>query len=47
MYLLIGIWGSAERIRAAVKFFIYTMVGSLLMFLAILYLFFFFFDLGI
>jgi NADH-quinone oxidoreductase subunit M len=39
MYLLIGIWGSAERIRAAVKFFIYTMVGSLLMFLAILYLY--------
>ena len=39
MYLLIGIWGSAERIRAAVKFFIYTMAGSLLMFLAILYLY--------
>ena len=39
MYLLIGIWGSTERIRAAVKFFIYTMAGSLLMFLAILYLY--------
>ena len=39
MYLLVGIWGSAERIRAAVKFFIYTMAGSLLMFLAILYLY--------
>ena len=39
MYLLIGVWGSTERIRAAVKFFIYTMAGSLLMFLAILYLY--------
>ena len=39
MYLLLGIWGSTERIRAAVKFFIYTMAGSLLMFLAILYLY--------
>jgi NADH-quinone oxidoreductase subunit M len=39
MYLLVGIWGSTERIRAAVKFFIYTMAGSLLMFLAILYLY--------
>ena len=39
MYLLVGVWGSAERIRAAVKFFIYTMAGSLLMFLAILYLY--------
>ncbi len=37
MYLLIGIWGGANRIYAAVKFFIYTLVGSLLMFLAILY----------
>jgi NADH-quinone oxidoreductase subunit M len=40
MYLLIGIWGSGNRIYAAVKFFIYTMAGSLLMFLAILYLYF-------
>ena len=39
MYLLVGIWGGTERIRAAVKFFIYTMAGSLLMFLAILYLY--------
>lgn len=37
MYLLIGIWGSERRIYAAVKFFIYTAVGSLLMLAAILY----------
>jgi NADH-quinone oxidoreductase subunit M len=40
MVLLIGIWGSQRRVHAAVKFFVYTMVGSLLMFLAILYLYF-------
>jgi NADH-quinone oxidoreductase subunit M len=39
MYLLIGIWGSGNRIQAAVKFFLYTVAGSLLMFLAILYLY--------
>ena len=38
MYILIGVWGGTNRIYAAVKFFIYTMVGSLMMFLAILYL---------
>jgi len=39
MYLLIGIWGNpARRIYAAVKFFIYTMLGSVLMLVAILYL---------
>lgn len=37
MYLIIGIWGGKERVYAAVKFFIYTMVGSLLMLVAILY----------
>ena len=37
MYLIIGIWGGQERIYASVKFFLYTMVGSLLMFVAILY----------
>jgi NADH-quinone oxidoreductase subunit M len=37
MYFLIGIWGSEERIYAAVKFFLYTMAGSILMLLAILY----------
>lgn len=38
MYFLIGIWGGEQRIYAAVKFVIYTMVGSLLMLVAILYL---------
>jgi len=37
MYFLIGIWGSEQRIYAAVKFFLYTMAGSILMLLAILY----------
>jgi NADH-quinone oxidoreductase subunit M len=40
MYFLIGVWGGAERIYAAIKFFIYTMVGSLLMLVAILALYF-------
>ena len=38
MYFLIGIWGGERRIYAALKFVIYTMVGSLLMLVAILYL---------
>ena len=38
MYFLIGIWGAEERVYAAVKFFLYTMAGSILMLLAILYL---------
>jgi len=38
MYLIIGIWGGKERIYASVKFFLYTMVGSLLMFVAIVYI---------
>ncbi|MGD8606111.1 MAG: NADH-quinone oxidoreductase subunit M [Myxococcales bacterium] len=37
MYLIIGIWGGQDRVYAAVKFFLYTMVGSLLMLVAILY----------
>jgi NADH-quinone oxidoreductase subunit M len=39
MVLLIGIWGSDRRVYAAVKFFAYTMFGSLLMLLAIIYLY--------
>ena len=39
MYLLVGVWGGPRRIYAAVKFFIYTMVGSLLMLVAIIYLY--------
>jgi NADH-quinone oxidoreductase subunit M len=38
MYLLIGIWGGERRIYAAVKFFLFTMAGSLLMLIAILWL---------
>ena len=38
MYLLIGVWGGPRRIYAAVKFFIYTMAGSVLMLVAILIL---------
>jgi NADH-quinone oxidoreductase subunit M len=40
MYFLIGIWGGKERIYAAVKFFLFTAAGSLLMLVAILWLFF-------
>jgi len=36
MYLLVGVWGGERRIYAAVKFFIYTMVGSVFMLLAII-----------
>jgi NADH-quinone oxidoreductase subunit M len=38
MYFLVGIWGGKERIYAAMKFFLYTLVGSLLMLVAIFYL---------
>jgi len=38
MYFLIGIWGGPKRMYAAVKFFLYTMTGSVLMLLAILWL---------
>ena len=36
MYFLIGVWGGSNRLYAAIKFFIYTMAGSLLMLVAIL-----------
>jgi NADH-quinone oxidoreductase subunit M len=39
MYFLIGIWGHDRRIYAAVKFFLYTMAGSMLMLVAIIYLY--------
>ena len=39
MYFLIGIWGHERRIYAAVKFFLYTMAGSVLMLTAIIYLY--------
>ena len=38
MYFIIGIWGGERRIYASIKFFIYTMVGSLLMLIGIIYL---------
>ncbi|HPD33529.1 MAG TPA: NADH-quinone oxidoreductase subunit M [Candidatus Kapabacteria bacterium] len=38
MYFIIGIWGSKNRIYAAVKFFIFTMFGSLLMLIALIYM---------
>ena len=38
MYFLIGIWGGADRIKATLKFFIYTLVGSLIMLVALIYL---------
>lgn len=39
MYLIIGVWGSANRVYASIKFFIYTLFGSILMLLAISYIF--------
>jgi NADH-quinone oxidoreductase subunit M len=39
MYLLIGVWGGKERIYATMKFFLYTMVGSVLMLVAIIYIY--------
>ncbi|MBK7185304.1 MAG: NADH-quinone oxidoreductase subunit M [Ignavibacteria bacterium] len=38
MYFIIGIWGGKDRIYAAIKFFLYTLVGSLLMLIAIIWL---------
>ena len=40
MYLLIGIWGGPRKLYAAIKFFLYTLLGSVLMLLAILFLYF-------
>src|SRR5258706_5529590 len=39
MYLIIGVWGGPNRVYAAVKFFLYTLLGSLLMLIAFLYLY--------
>src|SRR6266516_927225 len=39
MYLVIGVWGGPNRVYAAVKFFLYTLLGSLLMLIAFLYLY--------
>ena len=39
MYMIIGIWGGPNRIYAAIKFFLYTFAGSLLMLVALVYLY--------
>ncbi len=39
MYLIIGVWGSSNRVYAAIKFFLYTLLGSLLMLVALIYLY--------
>jgi NADH-quinone oxidoreductase subunit M len=46
MYFLIGVWGGPHREYAAIKFFIYTLVGSVLMLLAMLALYFHYRDTG-
>ncbi|CAG0948531.1 MAG: NADH-quinone oxidoreductase subunit M [Rhodocyclales bacterium] len=40
MYIIIGAWGGPNRVYAAFKFFLYTLLGSLLMLIALIYLFF-------
>ena len=40
MYIIIGVWGGPNRVYAAFKFFLYTLLGSLLMLVSLLYLFF-------
>lgn len=40
LYLIIGIWGGPRRVYAAIKFFLYTLLGSVLMLVAVLYLYF-------
>jgi len=39
MYLIIGVWGGENRVYAAIKFFLYTLMGSLLMLVAFIYLY--------
>ncbi|HZP64348.1 MAG TPA: NADH-quinone oxidoreductase subunit M [Terriglobales bacterium] len=41
MYLLIGIWGGPRKLYAAIKFFLYTLLGSVLMLLAVLFLYYY------
>ncbi len=47
MYFMIGIWGGKNRIYAAVKFFIFTAVGSLLMLVAVIYVYYYAIQSGI
>jgi NADH-quinone oxidoreductase subunit M len=44
MYFLIGVWGGPRKLYAAIKFFLYTLVGSVLMLLGILALYFYYFN---
>src|ERR1700745_2344237 len=39
MYIIIGVWGGPKRIYASFKFFLYTLLGSLLMLVALVYLY--------
>lgn len=39
MYLIIGVWGGARRVYAAFKFFLYTLLGSILMLIALIYIY--------
>jgi NADH-quinone oxidoreductase subunit M len=39
MYIIIGVWGGPRRVYAAIKFFLYTLLGSLLMLVALIYLY--------
>ncbi len=47
MYFLIGIWGGKNRIYAAIKFFLFTALGSLLMLVAIIYVYYFSVQAGV
>ena len=38
MYLIIGVWGGVERVKASYKFFLYTLLGSVLMLIAMIYM---------
>ncbi|AMP04463.1 NADH-quinone oxidoreductase subunit M [Collimonas pratensis] len=40
MFIIVGVWGGSNRVYAAIKFFLYTLMGSLLMLVALLYLYF-------
>ena len=40
MFIIVGVWGGANRVYAAIKFFLYTLMGSLLMLIAVIYLYF-------
>ena len=39
MFIIIGVWGGPNRVYAAVKFFLYTLLGSLLTLVALIYLY--------